>query len=124
MLIKEIMKKPYAIEKDILLNDVAKLMKKQNITSLIVVNNNKIVGIITHEDLVENFSEKKKVYSVMSKNVVTIRENDNLKRAVELIRDNKISILPVVDSKKNLVGVISDKDLIGNTEESDDFLIN
>jgi predicted transcriptional regulator len=124
MLIKEIMKKPYVIEKDISIKDASKLMATRDISSLIIINKDKIKGIITHEDIVENFSEKKKVSSVMSKKVIFIKENDSIQKAVELIKENKISVLPVLDEKGHLIGVIDAKDIINEAFEGDDFLIN
>lgn len=123
MLIKEIMKKPYVIDKDISLKKAAELMKKHDINSLIVVKKEKIIGIITHEDLVENFSGNKKVSSVMSKNVIAINENEKTENALEMMRKNKISFLPVLDDKMHLVGILHVKDLMNETDVND-FLMN
>ncbi|MFC1813038.1 CBS domain-containing protein [Thermodesulfobacteriota bacterium] len=46
----------------------------------------------------------------MSKPVITVGENDSMKEAVRLIKENNIRILPVMDRGK-LVGVITDRDL-------------
>ena len=124
MLIKEIMKKPYVIEKDITLKKAAELMKKHDISSIIVVNKNKVAGIITHEDLIENFSENKNVFQIMSKKVITLNENDKTDYAIGLMKKNKISILPVLDGEGHLIGVVHIKELIKQLSDGEDFLIN
>jgi CBS domain-containing protein len=48
----------------------------------------------------------------MKKTVVTCRENDSLKRCADLMRDWKIGMLPVLDHKQQIVGVVTDRDLV------------
>lgn len=52
------------------------------------------------------------VREVMKKTVVTCREHDSLKHCADLMRDRKIGMLPVVDSKQQLVGIVTDRDLV------------
>lgn len=117
------MVKPFVIEKDISLKEAANLMKKKDISSLIMLKKGKIVGIITQEDLVENFGENKMVSSVMSKKVLTLYEEDSTSRAIEFIKNEKISVVPITNKEGELVGVVDVKELL-NLEESDDFLLN
>ncbi len=123
MLVKEIMKKPIIIEKDMGLEEVAKMMTKQKISSLLIAHEGKAVGIVTHEDLIDNFGRKAMVSEVMSKNLVFIRDNDKVQKAVETIREKKISILPVLDKSGNLVGVVHVKDILKELWE-DEFLLD
>ncbi len=46
----------------------------------------------------------------MSKPVITIDENDSMKDAIGLLKENNIRILPVID-RGNLVGIVTDRDL-------------
>ena len=46
----------------------------------------------------------------MSKPVITIDENDSMKDAIGLLKENNIRILPVIN-RGNLVGVVTDRDL-------------
>jgi CBS domain-containing protein len=52
------------------------------------------------------------VRDVMKKTVVTCKEKDSLKHCADLMRDWKIGMLPVVDGKQQLVGVVTDRDLV------------
>ncbi|MEK6846857.1 MAG: CBS domain-containing protein, partial [Nanoarchaeota archaeon] len=106
MIVEDLMKKPIAIEKDVMLVDAAKLMTKHKINSLIFLVNDKIAGIITHEDLVAHFGEQKKVSEIMTRQVLMVKKNDKIQKAMDLIREKNISIVPVVDNKGDLVGVV------------------
>lgn len=123
MLIKDIMKEPIVIEKDIPLEDAAKIMVKQRISSLLIVKNGKARGIVTHEDLMENFGRKAMVSEIMSKNLVSIRDNDKIQKAVEVFKITKVSILPVLDKQGNLVGVVHARELLKGVGE-EDFLLD
>lgn len=46
----------------------------------------------------------------MTKNVLTIDAGEPLAKALELMRDRRIRHLPVLDSQKNIVGILTDRD--------------
>lgn len=116
------MKKPVVTEKEVTLSEAARIMTKYSINSLIVEKDGKIVGIITHHDLIKYFGMNKKVSEVMTKNVLTIKEEDKLERAIEIVREKEIGIFPVVNDKGKLVGILDSKDLL-KVWDDDDFLI-
>ena len=97
-----------------------KLMKHK-ISTMPVVNEGKMVGIVTATDLGHNLILDKyqygtKVKSVMVKDVATVSSEDTVKDAIaqmfnEAPGDNIINQLPVVDDGE-LVGIISDGDII------------
>lgn len=116
------MKKPVVTEKDVTLAEAAKVMTKYSINSLIVEKDGKIVGIITHHDLIKYFGQARKVSEVMTKNVLTVKEDDKLERAIEIVREKEIGIFPVVNDKGKLVGILDSKDLL-KVWDDDDFLI-
>jgi CBS domain-containing protein len=49
---------------------------------------------------------------VMTRDVVTVRPNDTLRQAAQIMLDRAISGLPVVDAEGHPVGVVSERDLI------------
>jgi CBS domain-containing protein len=53
---------------------------------------------------------------VMTREVVTVRPNDSLRRAAQLMLERGISGLPVVEANGRVVGVISEADLIRHGE--------
>lgn len=97
-----------------------KLMKHK-ISSLPVVEDDKLVGIITATDVGHNLILDKyelgtSVEEIMIKSVVTVSPEDTLETAINVMKDGVSSSgilnqLPVVEDDK-LVGIISDGDII------------
>lgn len=65
-----------------------------------------------------------RVKDVMVKHVVAINPDDLLHEALDLICENRVSALPVVDSRGHCLGMLSTSDLIDLTHELDDELQN
>ncbi|HEX9846603.1 MAG TPA: CBS domain-containing protein [Candidatus Nitrosotenuis sp.] len=94
----------------------AKLMKDNNISSLVVLrDDNSLEGIITKTDLVFNFliqeTEPLKVSKVMTAKVIIVAPDDQLFFVESVLLNNKISRVPVVKNQK-LLGIITYKDFI------------
>lgn len=49
---------------------------------------------------------------VMVRDVVTVGPEDEVSKAVQLLVDHDISALPVVDSEKRVIGILSEADLL------------
>ena len=96
--------------------DCAKIMKKNELGSVVVLDKKKIVGIITQEDLVYKvMAEKKKlahpVSDVMSKDPVTVSPEEDIYEALLLLKEREIRQVPVVNKNK-LIGILSVKDVL------------
>lgn len=115
MLVKEIMKRPFTIEDNISLAQAANLMSGRNIGSLIITSKGKIKGIVTERDLMKNFGKHDKLMHIMSTKVVTVRPDETLDKAAELMRQNDIKRLPVQSDGK-LIGIITMTDIMANFE--------
>ena len=97
-----------------------KLMKHK-ISAMPVVDDGKMVGIVTATDLghnliLDNYQYGTKVKSVMVKDVVCITSEDSIKDTISVMfnedkEKSNINQLPVVDDGE-LVGIISDGDII------------
>jgi CBS-domain-containing membrane protein len=57
-----------------------------------------------------------KAMDVMVHDVVTVKPDDEVAEAVRLLAEHDVSALPVVDDDKNVVGVISEADLLHREE--------
>lgn len=115
MLIKEIMRQPFVIDKNISLREAAKIMSKKNIGSLIFVSGSKVKGIITERDLLKNYNKSTKVTKAMTSSVKTIRSDEDIDAALEIMKERRIKRLPVVDNNK-LVGIVSLTDIAAHYE--------
>ena len=96
-----------------------KLMKYK-ISSLPVIKDDKLVGIITASDVGHNLILDKYelgtvVEKIMIKSVVTISSEDTIEDAIKIMKGSAssgiLNQLPVVDGDK-LVGIVSDGDII------------
>jgi CBS domain-containing protein len=93
-----------------------KKMVKQDIGSVIVVEEKNPVGIITERDVtrqVVNGSSvlKKRAEKIMSKLAVTASPSTSIQQAFELMLKNKVRRLPVLEDNR-LVGIVTEKDLM------------
>lgn len=91
--------------------EVAVKMKELNVGAIPIVDEGKLVGMITDRDIVvRGIAEKRpassKVEKVMSKNLVSISADASSQEAVKLMAEHKIRRLPVVDGNQ-LVGIVS-----------------
>ena len=105
----------------------ADIMKEQGIHRLPVIENDKLVGLVTagtiekaSPSVVTSLSvyemnyllNKTTVGEVMIREVLTISKYASLEDAVYRMRQNNIGVLPVVDQDQ-ISGVITDKDVFG-----------
>lgn len=116
---------PYTIAFDAPINEVIELMRVHNLKRVPVVDGEKVVGVLTHGDLqkvsptkattlsiyeLNYLLSKTKVSDAMTKNAITVSPDALLEEAALLMRENRISTLPVVKENK-LVGIITESDI-------------
>jgi len=76
-------------------------------TMLPVVENGKLVGVVTKADLLPMVKSKDPIYSIMKRKVYTVNLNDRVIHARRIMLSENVARLPVLEEKK-LVGIISD----------------
>lgn len=99
--------------------DVAKLMAKHRIGSIVVIegNNKKPVGIVTERDIIKKVSAQNKnadqvaVRRIMSSPLITVKSIDSVDTAAETITENKIKRLVVLEQDGSMVGILSVSDI-------------
>lgn len=105
---------PVTLTRDANIGDALGLMERFKIGGIpIVDHDNRLVGILTNRDLRFETELDRPVQDLMtSKNLVTAPAGTTLHQAREILQRNKIEKLPVVDSNKVLVGLITYKDIM------------
>jgi len=86
-------------------------MKKYNISGIPITEGRKLVGILTNRDLRFETDLGKPIHSLMTKELVTIREGTPLDKCKEKLHEHRIEKLLVVDKKGDLKGLITIKDI-------------
>ncbi len=101
--------------------DVAKLMKKNSIGSVIVVEDKEgkhAKGIITERDIVYKILAKGSdpyqvsAEDIMSKPLRVVRPDTSIEDAAKAMRENKVKRLPVVNDANELIGILSEGDIM------------
>ena len=94
--------------------ELAKLMRDQDIGSIPVGENDRLVGMVTDRDIVCNGlaedgfdSRAATARDVMTAGIHCCREDDDLARAVRHLEELKIRRLPVINKNMRMVGILS-----------------
>ena len=118
VLVRDVMtKNPKVVRRDTSVQEVVATMNKFDISSVIVVQEERPVGIITHKDIMSKIVQSRippdavTAREVMSTPVVTISEDVSIEEAVRLMSKKNVKKLPVVTDNK-LVGIITSLDLV------------
>jgi CBS domain-containing protein len=99
------------------LADAARRMWEQQTGSLLVMEGDRLIGIITERDILKAVAtgtelEKTTVEDVMVRELVTIHPGASLREAARAMNERWIRHLPVIDGER-LVGILSQRDLAG-----------
>ena len=102
---------PITITPNESISDALDLMQSNRISGVPVVEGEKLVGIITNRDLRFETNMEKKVGDLMTKKLVTVKENFPMDEAKSLMHAHRIEKLLVVDDNGGLVGLITTRDI-------------
>ncbi len=117
--VKEVMTRDVCTAKkeDSLLNASRKMLEF-GVGSVIIVEDGKPVGIVTERDILKKVVARNKVPSkvrleeIMSSPLITIKPTTSLREAADIMRKRGIRRLPIIDDDGNLVGIITDNDIL------------
>ena len=104
------------------LAEAARKMWNQQTGSLLVMDDETLIGILTERDVLKAVASSSRpddvrISEVMSKDVTTVAPGTSLKEAAKIMADRWIRHLPVVDGGR-VVGVVSQRDLAGILAEA------
>ncbi len=126
MLVKDVMTRNLiTVDPETSFTDALKIMRENKIRRLPVLENGRLVGIVTEKDILyaspskatsldiwelHYLLNKLKIREIMTKDVVTIQEDTPIEDAAKIMVDNKIGALPVMKGDE-LVGIITETDI-------------
>jgi|TARA_B110000116_G_scaffold271297_1_gene291649 IMP dehydrogenase len=109
---------PVTLTMDKSIRDAKNVMNNYHISGLPVVDNGKLVGIITNRDIRFEKNDDLSVRDRMtSKNLITVKNGTTLDEAKVVLQKHRIEKLLVVDDEGILVGLITVKDI----QKKEDF---
>ncbi len=118
--VKEVMKRNViTASPDETVLEAVKKMKKEDVGSVIVVKDNKPIGIMTREDVTIKVAAENKLASdvlvkeIMNQPLVTCSEEEDIMNVAMIMNKYGYERLPVVDEKNNLKGIISVREILG-----------
>ena len=111
-----ITRNPVTANYKISIREAAKIMKKEGVGSIVIVDDsNKVAGIVTERDIMyavaDDIPLDRPVSEIMSTNPITIEENSDISEAIALMTSREIRHLIVVDHEGKVKGVISIRDV-------------
>ncbi|CAD5243879.1 CBS domain-containing protein [Thermococcus camini] len=115
--VRDVYKTAPVIKPDEDLSKAAKLMMEVDLRSLPVGESKaEIIGVISDIELLKRVAEgefgKKKTEEFMTKDVITLKPDDTVAKALATMRDHAISRIPIVNEAGKLEGLVTLHDLI------------
>lgn len=126
MLVKNRMtRNPITVTPDVSISEAFSIMKEHTFRRLPVVQGGKLVGIVTERELeqvspskattlsvfeLNYLLEKTTIKEAMSREPITVQDDDLIEKAALLMRANKVGALPVMHGDR-LVGIITESDI-------------
>ncbi len=100
--------------------DALRLMSDKDVGALVVMENDRMVGIVSERDyarkvvLLGKTSRGTKVREIMSSKVVTIHPDQTVEEAMEVMNNHRIRHLPVVEdnNSQKVIGMIAQRDVM------------
>jgi len=119
----------YSVPPDATVLDAIKIMDRQNIGALMVMQSGKVEGILSERDIVRKVDSVGKtpqdtlVSEIMTSKVIYIEAGQPLEECMALMIDKNIRHLPVFDGNE-LVGLISVRDVMREVVDVQKFMIS
>jgi len=118
---------PVTVSLDDTLGRVRALFQQHRFHHLLVVENGRLLGVVSDRDLLKALSPNlgslsenardlaslnKRVHQIMSRNLRVLRDDARVEDAIELFNRERISCIPIVDQNHTAVGILSWRDVM------------
>lgn len=119
----------YSIQSTITVYEALKIMGEKNIGSVLIIEDNVLLGVLSERDYARKIALKNKssretfVHEIMDREIVSVAPTDKIKYCMELMTEKRIRHLPVL-SDNQVVGIISIGDVVKAIIENQQFLID
>jgi CBS domain-containing protein len=130
--VREILEKKgkdvWSIAPEVTMYEALKLMAEKDVGALLVIKNDKVVGIVSERDYARKVilhgksSKEISVSEIMTHDVICISPSTEVEQAMAIMSEKKIRHLPVMEDEK-LAGIISIGDVVKAIIDQKDFVI-
>ena len=112
-----VVKDPITVTPDMLVRDLIDTKRKHKVSGLPVVENGKVVGLVTNRDLRFEKRLDAPIASIMTprERLITVTEHTSIEDARELMHAHKIERVLVINDAWELKGLITVKDILKTT---------
>lgn len=103
------------LKPDMSIKDAARILSSKEFEGAPVIENNKVLGMLTLNDITKALAEGNenlKVFHIMSTHIVTIDAEMMISEAIKIMNKNKVGRLIVVDKDKIPMGIVTRTDLL------------
>jgi CBS domain-containing protein len=107
----------WSISREAMVFDAIQLMAEKNIGALLVIEEGKLVGILTERDYTRKIALKGKsskqtaVKEILSGEIIRVGPENTVQECMRLMTDHRVRHLPVLEGEK-ILGVVSIGDLV------------
>lgn len=111
--------KIHSVSPETMVYDAIKLMNEVKVGALLVIEDNKLVGIISERDyarrviLEDRSSHDTPVRDIMTSEVLTVTPDQSVEDCMKIMSEHHIRHLPVIENEQ-AIGVISTMDVVTN----------
>ena len=119
----------YSVSTDTMVYDAITLMNEAKVGALLVMEGNKMVGIISERDytrkviLETRSSHETTVREIMTSKVLTVTPDQSIEDCMKIMSENHIRHLPVAENGEP-IGVLSVMDVVKNIISEKEFVID
>ena len=126
--VKNFIRQLPSVSPDMEITKISELMVSNNCRQLPVVNGKKVVGVIRRTKLIEIVRDIRalkeiKVWEIMSNPVESVKVNDLMDDALEIMIREDYRTIPVVNETNNVVGIVGMREIIDNNWKKDNKTI-
>ncbi len=119
----------WATRPDATVFEALELMAEKNIGAVLVLDENKLVGVMSERDyarkviLMGKSSRETAVCEIMTERVVCVRPSQTVAECMALMTEKRIRHLPVLDTGDRVIGIVSIGDVVKAVIAQQEFTI-
>ena len=126
--VKNLVRNLPTVSKDMEITKIAEMMVSSNCRQLPILNGKKVIGVIERNKLIDIARDIKalkeiKVWEIMSNPVESVKVNDLMDDALDLMIREDYRTIPVVNDANQVTGIVGMREIIDNNWKKDNKTI-